>query len=283
MARLGLRRPRSPRHRERTSRINRRPSLTGSPVSDASTFSFKVLTVNTHKGFDALNRRVVLHELREAVRGVAAEVVFLQEVLGVHSGHAARHADFVARQYEFLADSIWSQYAYGRNAVYPEGDHGNALLSKFPIVRFHNHDVSVAGPEPRGLLHCVLRPPPLDQEVHTICVHLGLRESHRRRQLKLLCEMVHDEVPADAPLLVAGDFNDWRVLAHGPLARCAGLREVFVQAHGRAARTFPARWPLLALDRIYVRNARVHAPVVLPRRPWAHLSDHAPLAAQISL
>ena len=48
-------------------------------------------------------------------------------------------------------------------------------------------------------------------------------------------------------------------------------------------RTFPARCPMLALDRIYVRNARVHAPMVLPRRPWSHLSDHAPLAAEISL
>lgn len=253
-------------------------------MSDAPTFSFKVLTVNTHKGFDALNRRFVLHELREAVRGVAADVVFLQEVLGTHAGPAARHAGFGAGpQYEYLADSIWPQYAYGRNAVYPKGDHGNALLSKFPIVRFQNRDVSIAGPERRGLLHCVLRPPGREQELHTICVHLGLCESHRRRQLDLLCEMVRDEVPADAPLLIAGDFNDWRRRAHRPLARCGGLREVFVHAHGQAAKTFPARWPLLALDRIYVRNARVHAPVVLPRRPWSHLSDHAPLAAQISL
>ena len=51
---------------------------------------------------------------------------------------------------------------------------------------------------------------------------------------------------------------------------------------GRRA-TFPARFPLLPLDRIYVRNAGVHAPVVLPRRPWSHLSDHAPLVAEIEL
>jgi endonuclease/exonuclease/phosphatase family metal-dependent hydrolase len=84
-------------------------------------------------------------------------------------------------------------------------------------------------------------------------------------------------------VVVAGDFNDWRRRAHDILAREAGMREVFVQANGQSARTFPARYPVLQLDRIYVRNARVHSPVVLPRRPWSHLSDHAPLAAEISL
>jgi endonuclease/exonuclease/phosphatase family metal-dependent hydrolase len=58
---------------------------------------------------------------------------------------------------------------------------------------------------------------------------------------------------------------------------------VRAQAHGRAARTFPARMPVLRLDRIYVRNAIGHAPVVLPSHPWSHLSDHAPLAAEIEL
>ena len=63
----------------------------------------------------------------------------------------------------------------------------------------------------------------------------------------------------------------------------ASLQEVFVQSTGRAVRTFPASMPLLTLDRIYVRNASVHAPLHLPRKPWDKLSDHAPLAAEISL
>ena len=67
------------------------------------------------------------------------------------------------------------------------------------------------------------------------------------------------------------------------LWRETGLKEVFVTAYGESAKTFPARFPMLALDRIYVRNAFVHLPVVLPRRPWSHLSDHAPLAAEIHL
>ncbi|UHQ21130.1 endonuclease/exonuclease/phosphatase family protein [Lysobacter sp. KIS68-7] len=231
-------------------------------------------------GFDLLNRRFVLHELREAVRAVSADLVFLQEVMGENALHQQRHALWPdAPQYEFLAESLWPHAAYGRNAVYPHGHHGNALLSKFAIRSHVNRDVSIQGHEERGLLHAELE---VDGTVlHAICVHLGLRESHRREQLRLLGEVLASEVPADAPLIVAGDFNDWRARGHRLVEAC-GLREVFQQAHGRLARTFPARWPLLPVDRIYVRNAQAHAPTVLSMRPWTHLSDHAPLSVEIA-
>jgi endonuclease/exonuclease/phosphatase family metal-dependent hydrolase len=245
--------------------------------------SFKVLTVNVHKGFNFLNRRFILDELREAVRNVGADIVFLQEVLGNHAVHAKRFSNWPKQpQYEYLADSIWHNHAYGRNAVYPDGDHGNALLSKFPIIRHKNYDFSVDGDENRGVLHAVLHNSACSQYIHVACVHFGLLESHRDRQLTLLCELIR-EIPSTAPLVVAGDFNDWRMRVHAALTACADVHEVFVHANGSAAKTFPARMPMLRLDRIYVRNANAHRPVVLPRKPWSHLSDHAPLAAEIQL
>ncbi len=253
-------------------------------LSFSPTFSFKVLTVNIHKGFTFFNRKFILPELREAVRAVGADVVFLQEVTGSSVKHPEKFDNYPDEpHYEFLADAIWSQFAYGRNAVYSNGHHGNAVLSKFPIVRFENHDVSISGPERRGLLHCELHIPGRKVNVHAICVHLGLIEAHRTKQLEMLCELARKQIPANAPLVVAGDFNDWRRRAHALLKRRAGLNEVFVQANGQAARTFPARQPLLRLDRIYVRNALGHSPIVLPSKPWSHLSDHAPLAAEIEL
>jgi endonuclease/exonuclease/phosphatase family metal-dependent hydrolase len=249
------------------------------PTAD---ISFRVLTVNTHKGFAFLNRKFVLHELRDAVRVVGADIVFLQEVQGEHHLHSTRIGRWPeVPHYEFLADEIWPDFAYGRNAVYPHGDHGNALLSKFPIVAHENRDVSIDGHETRGLLHCTLRIPGREIPLHAICVHLGLKESHRLRQLELLGEVIRTHVPVDAPLLVAGDFNDWRCRAHATLERSTGLREVFVHANGRAAKTFPAHLPMLELDRIYVRNTKGDTPVPLPRDPWSRLSDHAPLAAEI--
>lgn len=240
----------------------------------------RILTLNMHKGFTLFNQ-FVLPELREAVRSLSTEIVFLQEVHGSHKQHALRHYNWpTAPQYEFLADTIWPEFSYGRNAVYPNGDHGNALLSKYPIIRYENLDISIGKIEQRGLLHSVLKVPGHD-EVHAICVHLGLRETHRKQQLLLLCNLI-EHLPPLAPVIIAGDFNDWRKRADKVLATC-GMHEAFVNEYGKLAKSFPARWPLLCLDRVYVRNVTTHNAQVLFQRPWSHLSDHAPLAVEIHL
>jgi len=260
-------------------------SLPVTPVAVPRTPSlpaFRVLTANIHMGFDMLNRRFVLPQLREAIRTVGADIVFLQEVLGSHSRHARRWRAWPdAPHYEFLADSLWPQFAYGRNAVYPDGHHGNALLSKLPIVRHQNHDVSVAGHESRGLLHCELELPGHPQTLHAICVHLGLREAHRRRQLDLLCEELAERVPSAAPVVVAGDFNDWRAPAIGA---CAAAAWWSLRAQARAAGTqLSGALAAAALDRLYVRGLAVHEVAVHGAAPWSRLSDHLPLSAHLSL
>ncbi|MDO3381569.1 endonuclease/exonuclease/phosphatase family protein [Gilvimarinus algae] len=242
----------------------------------------KILTVNTHKGFTTFNQRFMLHELRDAVRLISPDIVFLQEVLGEHQRWGEKHQALwpESPQYEFLADSIWQDFAYGRNAVYPEGHHGNALLSKYPITTWDNWDISLSGIEKRGLLHCQIDTGPDKPPLHAICVHLSLREPHRQAQLKQLCEHVN-AIPDNEPVIVAGDFNDWRQKSQGILARQAGMQEIFIEAYGKPPRTFPAIFPMLRLDRIYVRSARTHMPLVLSRKPWSSLSDHAPLLAEV--
>ncbi len=247
----------------------------------ADRFSFNVLTINTHKGFTAFNRRFILPELRDAVRAVGADIVCLQEVLGAHDVHALQIENWPdTSHYEFLADTMWSDFAYGRNAVYPQGHHGNAVLSRYPIEHYENRDVSVGMSEKRGVLYCRIVPPMLSRPIHVMCVHLGLREAHRQAQLSMLTNWVN-ALPDTDPVVVAGDFNDWRQQANYPLKSQAGLDEIFTRAHGRPVRTFPVRCPLLRLDRIYVKNANASTPVALALRHWRHLSDHAPLSAEI--
>jgi endonuclease/exonuclease/phosphatase family metal-dependent hydrolase len=241
--------------------------------------ALRLLTVNIRKGYNVFNRRLALHELRDAVRAVGGDSVFLQEVEG---GSGRTRAASVGAQVEFLADQIWPAHAYGRNAAAEVHDHGNAPLSRLPVLRSRNHDLSLPASEPRGLLHCVLGRSGDGPELHAICVHLGLSETQRRHHLLRLCETVRREVPVDAPLVVAGDFNDWRSRADALLRPC-GLPEVLRHAHGRHACSFPSHWPLLRLDRIYVRGVIAHRPLQMPRRPWSRLSDHAPLAAEIVL
>ena len=90
-------------------------------------------------------------------------------------------------------------------------------------------------------------------------------------------------VPAHAPLIVAGDFNDWHNHASHLLAQELQLHEVFEASHGRPARSFPVGMPLLRMDRIYVRGLNVRHSAVHAHHPWNKISDHAALSAELIL
>jgi endonuclease/exonuclease/phosphatase family metal-dependent hydrolase len=248
------------------------------------TRALKVVTYNIHKGLSLFNRRLVIHELRDRLRALAADIVFLQEVQGTNDRSAMRHGNWPTQpQCEFLADAVWGDFAYGRNAVYDHGHHGNAILSRFPIDRWDNQDVSAHRFEQRGLLHCELAIPGWDTSLHCICVHLALTGRGRSRQLERLRQRIERLVPADAPLVIAGDFNDWhwRQKATHELAHPLNMHEVFELLKGRPARSFPAMLPLFRLDRIYVRGFRVTRAHVHQGPIWGRISDHAVLTTTL--
>jgi endonuclease/exonuclease/phosphatase family metal-dependent hydrolase len=246
--------------------------------------SLHVVTYNIHKGLSLFNRRVVIHELRDRLRALGADIVFLQEVLGTHDRHAERHLEWPAEpQYEFLADTVWADFAYGRNAVYDHGHHGNAILSRFPIQNWANQDVSAHRFERRGLLHCEVMVPGWDTALHCVCVHLALTARGRSRQLERLRQRIERLVPREAPLIVAGDFNDWhwRHKATHELAHPLNMHEVFEVMKGLPARSFPAMLPVFRLDRIYIRGFRVSRAHVHHGPVWGRISDHAALTTTL--
>ena len=244
--------------------------------------TLRVATHNIHKGFSHFNRRMMVHELRECLRELDVDIVFLQEVLDQHQHHASRFHNWPAQpQYEFLADQVWSDFAYGRNAAYDHGHHGNAIMSRFPIVSAENQDVSHNLLERRGLLHCEIAVPGM-RNLHCICVHLALTERSRRHQIGALVDRIQRIVPPDAPLIIAGDFNDWRNLGGHRLSQTLGLREAFHRL-GKPARSFPSTLPLLRLDRIYVRGFKIRHAEVHHGLPWSRVSDHAALSAHLDL
>ena len=242
--------------------------------------TLKIATYNIHKGFSQFNRRVVLHELRERLRELNADIVFLQEVQGEHALHGQQHANYPAGpQHEFLADEFWEHHTYGMNAVYDEGHHGNAILSRFPIVKTSNKDVSAHRFESRGLLHSEVQIG--GRVVHCLCAHFGLFAKGRREQTGALVEHVLSEIPGDAPLIIAGDFNDWRNKLSRTLANELGVHDVFALKAGKPARSYPSRIPLFRLDRIYVRGFSVQHCDVHIGGKWQRLSDHAALSANL--
>ena len=244
------------------------------------TDTLHIATYNIHKGLSFFKRRLVIHEVREHLRLINADLLFLQEVQGGHERQARRFSNWPAQsQYEFIADSVWTDFAYGRNAVYDGGHHGNAILSRYPIVRWDNEDISEHRFESRGLLHCEVDLGDHLPSLHCINVHLGLFERGRQWQIRALVERIRAEVPDTAPLVIAGDFNDWRSKGGRTLTDALHCVEVFERVTGRPARTFPSMLPMFRLDRIYARGLRVVDAHVHYATRGARMSDHAALAA----
>lgn len=246
----------------------------------------RILTYNIHKGYCTGNRRFVLDSMRERIAETGADIVFLQEIHGtaVHSDAKKRRFSYPDQpHFEYLADEAWPHYAYGRNAIYRKGDHGNAILSMHPFASWENIDISVFPRSSRSILHGVIELPDPNVRLHTLCVHLGLLEQERKEQLQALTERINRHVPRDEPLIIAGDFNDWRRKAELHLHDDLDVEELFLQLRGRHARTFPVWAPVLPVDRIYYRGLQPRDCSRLGSGPWRDLSDHAALFGVFSL
>ena len=254
----------------------------------------RIVSYNIHKG-KSVSGRDSLAALRVNLHTLNPDIMFLQEVQGRNEKNSNLHA-----QHESLAAALQMQVAYEPNAVRVQTHHGNALLAKYPIIEFENQDISDHGLEQRGLLHGILDIK--GARVHCVVVHLGLFAASRIRQIDLLCERIERLVPKQEPLLVAGDFNDWKDELAPLFVDALGVSEVFAQSSRQlksamkmpelssevaklkpSPRTFPAAFPLLPLDRIYQRGFAVKSAKVLKGRPWTQLSDHAPIVAELEL
>jgi endonuclease/exonuclease/phosphatase family metal-dependent hydrolase len=244
--------------------------------------ALNVVTYNIHKGLSQFNRRLVLHDIRDQLRTLEADVAFLQEVQGKHEKHARRHVNWPeVAQHEFLSHE-GAHTVYGMNCVYTDGHHGNAVVSRHPIPVWENIDISHHPIESRGLLHCEVHVEGWKEPVHCINVHLGLWGRSRRFQLEWMAERIRAAVPKSGPLIVAGDFNDWSRKASDYLERELNLYEVFERTEGRLAKSYPAKLPLFTLDRIYVRDMNVAGVQRHVGPQWSKLSDHVALAARLT-
>ncbi len=244
----------------------------------------RVLTYNIHKGFARYNRDFVLHKIKDHLHNAAVDVVLLQEIQGRHLRHESRISSWPdVSQFEYLADSIWPHFAYGKNAIYRKGHHGNAILSKFVIDEWNNLNLSRFQRASRSLLHGKIEMPDSKHPLHLLCVHLDLLGFERKRQIRKLKSYIDSTIGASDPIILGGDFNDW----HGGLANSfesqLGLQEAYHQLNGKYAKTFPSHWPMLRMDRIYFRGINLLDSYCLKRQPWNELSDHLPLYARFAV
>lgn len=248
-----------------------------------STSVLRVATYNIHKGVRGLGpqRRLEIHNLVLGIEALDVDLAFLQEVRSFNHGEARRFPDQHhgwprLPQADYLAPEGY-QAAYRTNAVTKDGEHGNALLSRWPLGDIGHHDVSDHRFEQRGLLHVAV-----DWNgtpVHAIVAHLGLIHSSRVRQVERIKKFIEAHVPPDECLVLAGDFNDWGKKLDAPV-HAMGLQRAECP-HGTHQRTFPSRLPVLSLDRIYTRGLRCNWVSVPRGLTWARMSDHLPLVAEL--
>jgi endonuclease/exonuclease/phosphatase family metal-dependent hydrolase len=198
---------------------------------------------------------------------VDADLVGLQEV----ESRPGLGAD--GRQADHLARAAGMRAIPGPTVLRSDSQYGNALLTRFPVAAVRRHDISVPGREPRGILDVDLD---LGAGIlRAIVTHLGLRRWERRQQVARLMDILA-RLTLSGPLVVLGDFNEW--LGWGS----ANLRVDRRLGRSPAPRTAPAAFPLLRLDRIWVRPAKALRELAVHRTAAARVaSDHLPVVATL--
>jgi endonuclease/exonuclease/phosphatase family metal-dependent hydrolase len=242
----------------------------------------RVLTYNIHRAI-GVDRRFRPERIVEILHHHDADVVLLQEV--DEGAPRSRELDLAK---ELAEASGYPHFAVGHNVSLKKGRYGNATLSRFPILRERNIDLSIAESWiRRGCQHTSIelaagRPP-----LEVFNVHLGLSAREREKQVALLTRSIEFSGVVDGTgVLVGGDFNDWRSLLWPVFTNGLGFQSATDSRTGRrrAMATYPSFSPQGALDRIYYRGPLRLAGIHRCRLQVARVaSDHLPVMAELEL
>jgi endonuclease/exonuclease/phosphatase family metal-dependent hydrolase len=242
------------------------------------------MTYNIHRAI-GMDRRFRPERILAVLEHYQPDVVLLQEVdEGVPR---SREIDLAKQLASFLD---YPHYAVGHNVSLRKGRYGNATLSRYPILRESNIDLTVARRKRRGCQHTSIRVENGTDAGHDVAVfnlHLGLSARERARQVGTLVRCKEfSGLPAGQACLVAGDFNDWRSLLHPIFTEilsfdCATQHPL---RYDGALRTYPSFSPTGGLDKIYFRGPLRMVGARSCRLGVCRLaSDHLPVLADFEL
>jgi len=239
---------------------------TGTSVfTNESTRCISVATYNIHRCKGRDGRRDP-DRIVDVIREIDADIIGLQELDFRHypKGKSCRIDDILA--------GTGLNVVYGYTLPESAGRYGNALLTSHRVLDVRRINLSVPGREPRGAMD-------VDLEIHgkvvqVIVTHLGLRAFERKHQINRLLEALPKE--QNRFVIVLGDFNEWTPRNHRVRSLCTHLGKC------PTLRTFPSLYPVLALDRIWVRPVESITDICVHDSPIARIaSDHLPLKATI--
>ncbi len=232
----------------------------------------RVLTWNIRKGRGPHRKPIEFEDLEQALAAETVDLLLLQEV-----DH--HWTDGTSQQTQRLSQFLRMRGCYVPNKLRRGGHHGNATFSRFPVRKVTNVDLSVNRVERRGVLHVELDIG--GKRCHVFNTHLGLTARQRRLQVRKMARVIEFTCPADEPVLLAGDFNDWTGRLDPRIEQQCGLQRLGRSVSKQTHRSWPSGWPRFSIDRMYTRGFEEGAMGVLQGDPWRRLSDHLPLRADL--
>jgi len=238
----------------------------GSGSADGPGAVFEIATYNVHRWSGVTGGRSWKPDLAKGViAGLNVDVFALQEVL---------RPDDYDDPLKQIAEELHLHYAFAPTRPHRMGVLGNAILSRWPMNEVRPIDLSFGRLEPRAAVAAQFEGN--GHDVAVVATHLAIVDRIRSRQVRTLLE--HPDLQGSVVLL--GDMNAWR--------RCPATRELereFLEMHHNRnwPPSFPATRPVLSLDRIYARNARVQDLHALTTSAAQQGSDHLPVTATIRL
>lgn len=231
-----------------------------------------VASYNIHQCVGVDGRRDP-ERIAAVIQQLGADVIALQEV------DSWPGEDGESEQMEFLAHGTGFHAVSGPTVERVGARFGNVLLTRLPLLDVRRIDLSHRRREPRGAIDAELAASP-PRRLRVIATHLGLLPRERREQVQRILERVeHDERSSPVSVTVLlGDINEWLVFGR-PLR---WLHARF--GHAPGGRSWPAWWPLFALDRIWVRPAAALRGFLVHATPLSRrASDHLPVVAEVAL
>jgi len=245
---------------------------------------FRVMTYNIHRAI-GVDRRFRPERIIRILESYDPDIALLQEV---DEGVPRSREMDLGRD---LAQALgYPHVAVGHNVTLRKGRYGNTTLSRYPIIRERNIDLTIGRSKRRGCQHTAVTlgthsGHPRRLEVFNL--HLGLSARQREHQVTLLARSRElSSLPMDVACVVAGDFNDWRSLLVPRFTEWLKFRNSREASVGgeRTIRTYPAFFPRGPLDRIYYRGP---LRLVSARRCRMRISriasDHLPVIADFEL